>query len=196
MRRAPRARVQIASTTTPATVPAATFRHEALQEDGAPRALPQAFAPSPGPGGDGAEHDDAEHDEALVAEDDEDDDDDDDGDDASDNGFEQLTNHRGLPVTMANTVRARTTCLARRARADARARTHARMHASLRRQSQMCSCPCTLFPHPCCLQRVLKASGGRSNKKGAPEWTKVATFTYPPTARATPARACVDSTVD
>ena len=119
MRRAPRARVQIASTTTPATVPAATFRHEALQEDGAPRALPQAFAPSPGPGGDGAEHDDAEHDEALVAEDDEDDDDDDDGDDASDNGFEQLTNHRGLPVTMANTVRARTKCLAQRARVRA-----------------------------------------------------------------------------
>lgn len=198
MRRAPRARVQIASATTPATVSAAIVFHEALEEDVALRA-PQTFALTPGPGEDGAEDDDADdvaYDEALANDDDDNNDDHD--DDGIDSGFVQLTNHRGLPVTMANTVRARTTCLARRARAraHARARTHARMHASLRRQPQMCSCPSTLFPHPCCLQRVLKASGGRSNKKGAPEWTKVATFTYPPTARATPARACVDSTVE
>ena len=184
MRRAPRARVQIASVTTPATVPAAIDFHEALEEDVPLRAAPQTFALTPGPGEDGAEHDDADgvaYDEALANDDDDNNDDHDEDD--SDSGFVQLTNHRGLPVTMANTVCARTKCLARRARA----RTHAML--PLRRQPQMCSCPSTLF-HPCCLQRVLKASGGRSNKKGAPEWTKVATFTYPPTARAMPARAC------
>ena len=44
----------------------------------------------------------------------------------------------------------------------------------------------TLFPLPPFLQPALKASGGRSNKKGPPEWAKVATFTYPNTARASP----------
>ena len=117
MRRAPRARVQIASATTPATVSAAIVFHEALEEDVALRA-PQTFALTPGPGEDGAEDDDADdvaYDEALANDDDDDNDDHD--DDGSDSGFVQLTNHRGLPVTMANTVRARTTCLARRARA-------------------------------------------------------------------------------
>ena len=123
MRRAPRARVQIASVTTPATVPAAIDFHEALEEDVTLRAAPQTFALTPGPGEDGAEHDDADdvaYDEALANDDDDNNDDHDEDD--SDSGFVQLTNHRGLPVTMANTVCARTKCLARHARARAHAR--------------------------------------------------------------------------
>ena len=105
MRRTMAARMQANSTTTPATGPPAETPLHALEEDGALRA--QAFAIPIGLAGaddddadddDDDDADDAAYDEAQV------DDDDEVRDDDGDAGFEMLTNHRGLPVTMSNTV--------------------------------------------------------------------------------------------
>ena len=97
MRRAQRARVQVDSTTTPATIPGATFPPRALEEDGAVRAPPQAIALRLGAlaedGTNEERADDVAYDDALV----------DDDVDVDDDELE-TTMPMGLHLTKSNTV--------------------------------------------------------------------------------------------
>lgn len=97
MRRAQRARVQVDSTTTPATIPGATFPPRALEEDGAVRAPPQAIALRLGAlaedGTNEERADDVAYDDALV----------DDDVDVDDDELE-TTMPMGLHLTKSNTA--------------------------------------------------------------------------------------------
>ena len=96
MRRAPRARVQIDSTTTPTTGPPALPPRDALEEDGAARAHPLPILMDMAPAGDAvadAGAADVAYDEAQVDDDDEEDDDE-----------LETTMPMGLHLTKSNTV--------------------------------------------------------------------------------------------
>ena len=141
MRRAQRARVQVDSTTTPATIPGATFPPRALEEDGAVRAPPQAIALRLGAlaedGTNEERADDVAYDDALV----------DDDVDVDDDELE-TTMPMGLHLTKLNTVSPdlyhRLQCIVARASLRARARNAARTCLC-----SSCYCPQTLTrSHP------------------------------------------------
>ena len=150
MRRAPRARVQIDSTTTPTTGPPALPPRDALEEDGAARAHPLPIRMDMAPAGDavadaGAANalDEAMHDHAAAA-------------DSEDEL--QTTMPNGLQLTKSNTVNAALQLAfrvplssAHRARARATEKCPAFEHGSgimgsFRRAGIHCTAVCCLRP--------------------------------------------------
>jgi hypothetical protein len=180
MRRAQRARVQVDSTTTPATIPGATCLPRALEEDGAVRAPPQAIALRLGAlaedGADDERADDVAYDDALV----------DDDVDVDDDELE-TTMPMGLHLTKSNTVSPdlyhRLQCIVARASLRARAQRCAHLPVQL----------VLLPPNAHALssrhvQAILKRHGGGKGKsnKGPPSWTMVYSFNSPSAANTVP----------